>query len=304
MEGKDSAGRRVSLLNGPIRPAATPLVHTRTSSFATTSSRADSYAASSHEWSPKFSPRTPDLFRSDSWSSSQHSTDPSSPRTPSSHPDPSTPTLEASQLKALPHSDYSEYYATRNGSLPELLPGKVTSEVVETDLEKSIKKRHPCGLAAKTGCDKMFTTSGHAARHAKVHTGEKDTPCPECGKHFARVDNMKQHLKTHKKDGSSRSNSHTSLESKRPKLAKASSSRSERGSLPGIRTDVQGLAAQQTLPSFEDSAKSASRPSVPPRSGAFLSYPSIASPISPYGGTGSAGGLDALASACQISTSR
>jgi hypothetical protein len=303
MEGKDSSGRRVSLLNGPPRPAATPLVHTRTSSFATTSSRADSYAASSHEWSPNFSPRTPDLFRSDSWSSSQHSADPSSPRTPSSHPDSSTPALEASQMRSLSHPEFGEYYATRNGSLPELLPGKASSETADTDPEKPIKKRHPCGLAAKTGCDKMFTTSGHAARHAKVHTGEKETPCPECGKHFARVDNMKQHLKTHKKDGRSRSNSHAGLDSKKPKLAKANSIRSERGSLSDLRTDAPGLAAQQMLPLFEDS-KSASRPSIPSRSGAYLSYSAVTSPVSTYTGGASAGGLEALASACQISTPR
>ncbi|KAK5104240.1 hypothetical protein LTS08_002127 [Lithohypha guttulata] len=43
-----------------------------------------------------------------------------------------------------------------------------------------------------------FTTSGHAARHGKKHTGEKGVHCPVCDKAFTRKDNMKQHERTHK----------------------------------------------------------------------------------------------------------
>ncbi|KAI9728629.1 MAG: hypothetical protein M1828_002735 [Chrysothrix sp. TS-e1954] len=59
------------------------------------------------------------------------------------------------------------------------------------------KTSHPCPLAGEYNCKEHFTTSGHAARHAKKHTGKKDARCPECEKAFTRKDNMEQHRKTH-----------------------------------------------------------------------------------------------------------
>lgn len=60
------------------------------------------------------------------------------------------------------------------------------------------KKKYPCPHAAKFNCHDTFTTSGHAARHGKKHTGEKNILCPTCHKAFTRKDNMKQHERTHK----------------------------------------------------------------------------------------------------------
>lgn len=70
-------------------------------------------------------------------------------------------------------------------------------------------KRFACRLRAETGCQKTFTTSGHASRHAKIHTAEKAVQCthPGCSKKFTRADNMKQHLDTHLK-GKSRNDRH------------------------------------------------------------------------------------------------
>ncbi len=67
-------------------------------------------------------------------------------------------------------------------------------------------KRYPCRYRESHGCDKTFTTSGHASRHSKIHTAEKAVPCSfrGCSKKFTRADNMKQHLETHYKDKSSR----------------------------------------------------------------------------------------------------
>jgi hypothetical protein len=64
-------------------------------------------------------------------------------------------------------------------------------------------KKHPCRFRDAHNCHKMFTTSGHASRHSKVHTAEKAIQCewPTCEKRFTRHDNMKQHLQTHNKDG-------------------------------------------------------------------------------------------------------
>lgn len=63
------------------------------------------------------------------------------------------------------------------------------------------KNKYPCPYAQSHNCSATFTTSGHAARHGKKHTGEKGVHCPVCDKAFTRKDNMKQHERTHKNRG-------------------------------------------------------------------------------------------------------
>ncbi|CAN6674959.1 hypothetical protein TRVA0_074S00386 [Trichomonascus vanleenenianus] len=48
-------------------------------------------------------------------------------------------------------------------------------------------------------CMRSFTTSGHLARHMRIHTGEKNYVCPQegCGARFSRQDNCMQHYRTH-----------------------------------------------------------------------------------------------------------
>ncbi|KAJ3209148.1 transcriptional repressor, partial [Clydaea vesicula] len=60
------------------------------------------------------------------------------------------------------------------------------------------KKRFACTFF---GCEKTFTTSGHVARHLRIHNQIKPFACPieECNSIFARHDNMKQHHKAHLK---------------------------------------------------------------------------------------------------------
>mmetsp|Transcript_4009 Transcript_4009/g.4443 ORF Transcript_4009/g.4443 Transcript_4009/m.4443 type:complete len:247 (-) Transcript_4009:271-1011(-) len=57
------------------------------------------------------------------------------------------------------------------------------------------KRKHTCKV-----CLRSFTTSGHLARHNRIHTGERKhfCPWPSCDARFARQDNCMQHYKTHK----------------------------------------------------------------------------------------------------------
>ncbi|KAJ7076270.1 hypothetical protein B0H15DRAFT_764132, partial [Mycena belliarum] len=51
------------------------------------------------------------------------------------------------------------------------------------------KKHHVCGV-----CARGFTTKGHLARHAPVHTRERSHKCPfpGCDTKCSRHDNLKQ----------------------------------------------------------------------------------------------------------------
>ncbi|EIW76521.1 hypothetical protein CONPUDRAFT_64416 [Coniophora puteana RWD-64-598 SS2] len=51
------------------------------------------------------------------------------------------------------------------------------------------KKKHICPT-----CDRVFSTSGHLARHIKVHTGERNHKCPfpGCETRCSRQDNLQQ----------------------------------------------------------------------------------------------------------------
>merc|ERR1712014_231984 len=87
----------------------------------------------------------------------------------------------------------------RASTSPASEPSRVSNVSNPASAAKAAPKKnqYPCPMAKQFGCNDFFTTSGHAARHAKKHTGKKDAFCPECNKAFTRKDNMEQHRRTH-----------------------------------------------------------------------------------------------------------
>lgn len=65
-----------------------------------------------------------------------------------------------------------------------------------TNSSNNSERRHVCRI-----CYKGFTTSGHLARHNRIHTGEKNHECPYegCDQKFSRHDNCIQHYRAHVK---------------------------------------------------------------------------------------------------------
>ena len=137
-------------------------------------------------------PPPPELLRSDSYDSNA-SYDAVSPMTPGA-------------LEYSPRSLYDDY------GLPEKKSSARRPSYLESSRSNSYEddsansaaaperatKRYPCRYRDSHGCEKTFTTSGHASRHSKIHTAEKAVQCtyPGCHKKFTRADNMKQHLDT------------------------------------------------------------------------------------------------------------
>ncbi|KXT04963.1 hypothetical protein AC578_10303 [Pseudocercospora eumusae] len=86
-----------------------------------------------------------------------------------------------------------------------------------------LHNRYPCPVAKETGCTTHFSKPGHAARHARtVHDGKKDIICPDCGKAFARHDNMNQHRRgVHRSGKRSRESRSASEEAEEADLEEA-----------------------------------------------------------------------------------
>jgi hypothetical protein len=224
MDGKNSSGRRVSLLNDDIEapqlvrlPSITPSLRSHASSYTS---------------SPIGSPPTPRLIRSDSSDSVTMQTP--SPITPDFAFDTLPQDLHSPNY-AQPHyfdmqqKDYNNayppvphttgplpYHAQAGFFRPQQIPEQhVAPSVAAPAPVRPKKNSYPCPMAKQFQCSDYFTTSGHAARHAKKHTGKKDAYCPECNKAFTRKDNMEQHRRTHQ-SGRSAKGSESGVKKSRP----------------------------------------------------------------------------------------
>lgn len=260
MHTRDASGRQVSLLND--EPKQSQQHHyqqqqhpsfLRQQSYSSQRDDLDLQRANSYI-SNGSSPRTPDLLRADSYDSNM-SNGPQSPLTPASLGDFGR---QSSYTSAYPdptqydqRSIYGAYPEKRMPSLPMVRPAyerpnsyDESAYQAPAQLDRPTSgKRYPCRFKDSHGCDKTFTTSGHASRHSKIHTAEKAVHCSftGCTKKFTRADNMKQHLETHYKERSrsSTSTSKTSTPSKLTIPAGVKKTPSGRTSRPASRTSQQ-----------------------------------------------------------------
>ncbi|TFB05885.1 Transcriptional regulator NRG1 [Trichoderma ghanense] len=244
MHGSDASGRRVSLLNDDEVTRAT----VRPPAFSWPSAQSQLYSGSESSL-----PNTPALLRSDSFDS-QLSEAAISPLTPPGD-------SYYGSVRPLTYAygrEYAEGPPTKRPAYGPCSPptsGEEDSSAATCVPERPVK-RYPCRYRDLHGCEKTFTTSGHASRHSKIHTAEKAVHCqyPGCHKKFTRADNMKQHLETHYKDktrsssGSQRA-SKASLASnaRRSSTASSRSMSSTTGPDSFVFWDESELRQKQTL---------------------------------------------------------
>ena len=124
---------------------------------------------------------------------------------------PLPPQMAPQKMQAQPQQ---QVFRSSNSMQSE--PSGVSAISTASNAKATSKKKHyPCPMAKQISCTDFFTTSGHAARHAKKHTSKKGVFCPECYKAFTRKDNMEQHRRTHQNGrGASRSTTNNADESK------------------------------------------------------------------------------------------
>lgn len=173
--------------------------------------------------------RMNDLDMDHTYSASRAALQPLQTRMPYSNPDP--------PISLSPPNSLSTSLAT------PVLPPSASSTPAQTtptngSAVKPIKKKYPCPHAARYACHDTFTTSGHAARHGKKHTGEKNILCPTCHKAFTRKDNMKQHERTHKSSRLEASSPTTSQK----RISPSNSNSRRRGIPPRSRSASQPLS--------------------------------------------------------------
>ncbi|KAH6678408.1 putative transcriptional regulator NRG1 [Halenospora varia] len=229
MHARNSSGKQVSLLND--EPSKSK--HASSTSLYSFQNAPEMSRDLSNHSSPSIaSPPTPTLMRADSYDS-QNTSDAFSPITPHSLHDfgRQSSLMSMGTHKDQAHYDYRErmpsydeypssqypnpmslpirppYAESRTSSFSQ--PQVYDEESYHNISERGGPKRYHCRYRETIGCDKTFTTSGHASRHSKIHTAEKAVPCTYkgCQKKFTRNDNMKQHLETHYKDRSRSSTS-------------------------------------------------------------------------------------------------
>ncbi|OMP88436.1 putative transcriptional regulator NRG2 [Diplodia seriata] len=260
MDGRNSVGRRISLLNEDATAPA-PAPATRLPSLEPgLRSRTSSYTSS-----PCLSPQTPQLLRSDSTDSAVTSSP--SPRTPtfgfeeSQSPNMDPYYLQQAHMHSKQEQMMGQYPPMMGQAYPHPAPGQVYMRAPGSERQpmppaqpRTKKNQYPCPLAAQYDCKDYFTTSGHAARHAKKHTGKKDAICPDCRKAFTRKDNMEQHRRTHQNGRNARNGSKTDDDG-RVKKTKAPA-RPKPSPIQSTRSQIHLASMMNVDPSLQISPRS------------------------------------------------
>lgn len=141
---------------------------------------------------------------------------------------PSLPLSQTTDFQTLSTPSLSHHESISSAS--SSAQSKTSPTTNNNNLPTGKKNKYPCPYAQSHKCQATFTTSGHAARHGKKHTGEKGVHCPICNKAFTRKDNMKQHERTHKNqagkgsDDSTRSKAAITKEAQKEKSHKKTES--------------------------------------------------------------------------------
>ncbi|KAL3428004.1 hypothetical protein PVAG01_01513 [Phlyctema vagabunda] len=227
LPGRDSSGKRVDILNDDSHSVRAPAMMPAISTIL------PRHSIDSIHPSYISSPSTPNLTRADSYDS-QNTGESNSPRTPS------TPYESSSMDGRLSFSadaypvytqqpQYEDFHSMKSAPAQAFYPPSMPTQFFQDEQaydeeasyvsDRGNPRRFPCKFAAVHNCTKTFTTSGHASRHARIHSAEKSVACthPGCTKKFTRADNMKQHLDTHSKD-KDRSRNASKSQSTRPSV--------------------------------------------------------------------------------------
>jgi hypothetical protein len=165
MHAINAAGRRISLLNDESacqQPQQEQQQQQRPPlSFHSSYAFTHAYPTPGSNAS---SPNTPELLRSDSYDS-QMSNDPLSPLTPNVDYYPRQQvmyTIPQDYNMDAKHVAYSD--STRSASYD----AEMVSQPRSSPMPDRPGKRYPCRYRDTHGCEKTFTTSGHASRHSKI----------------------------------------------------------------------------------------------------------------------------------------
>ncbi|KAG8721904.1 transcriptional repressor [Ceratobasidium sp. 395] len=133
------------------------------------------------------------------------------------------------------------------------------------------KKKHVCAT-----CSRPFSTSGHLARHTRVHTGERNHKCPfpGCETRCSRQDNLQQHYRIHLSPKSRRTSNSAAT---RAAIARAIES--------AVHDDMSGQGVHATHPSPHPYPSPYPPPhphyAAAPPYGAYPQHPPNGSPVYP-----------------------